>query len=214
MSVTISFDLWNTLIIPNPGYKDARNKLISRITGIDVDTVSAAHLKVKRVLDSINALGYSPRTRVCWNMLEVELNREFYYDFNIEFTQLVLDHPPLVDSSIVSWFNELLLSDIKVGITSNTNMISGNTLRDVLYTEYGFELKLLAWDMFSDEHSVAKPASLESFKWYNKTIHKAHVGDTVETDGLFATRLGWDFIHVRNPNDTIDYVNSYIKGLN
>lgn len=205
----LSFDLWNTLIEPNPDYKIARTKLLSERFDIEAGRVEQAHLKLKKLLDEMNNHGISLGARECWEMMCVALGGR-RDDFLFQSMQkIAYDNAPTIDQSLVRWFNGLA-NDYHVHILSNTNMISGQTLLAIL-RKHGIDTsKVKAY--FSDEVGLAKP-NVRFFEYLDFPVDAdsaAHIGDTFVTDGIGAKDYGIDFIHTPNPDRTIAVVEEYL----
>lgn len=175
----------------------------------DLRDIEAAHLLVKRTHDDLHFLGKSLSTVSCWEMFAVALETD-YKDVYTDIAQIFLENPPFIQQDVIDFINELNRENF-VSIISNTSMISGETIRDLLYSK---TIKLWPSEMvFSDEQKVAKP-NPQIFKCAGHQKHmypKAHVGDSDHFDGIGAKMAGLDFIKVESPADTIKNVQQYME---
>lgn len=205
----ISFDLWNTLITPNPLYKLSRNAVLADVLGVSQSSVSAAHYALKKHLDDMNDYGVSIGSRGCWSMLTciigVEVDEVKLFS---QMQELAKEHPPLINDHLATWLNRLAENN-EVYILSNTNMISGYTIREIL-NDRGLRLNYSRM-FFSDEHLVAKP-NVEFFRRMHMPHDgiRFHVGDNEWADGEGARRAGIQWVRVNSPLDTMNAVNRYL----
>lgn len=207
--VYLSFDLWNTLIKPNPAYKAARTKLLSQRFDIEESRVEQAHIKLKKLLDEMNNHGISLGARECWEMMCVALGGRRDDHLFQSMQTIAYEHAPFIEPALVRWFNGLA-HDFNVSILSNTNMISGQTLLAIL-RKHGIDTsKVKAY--FSDEIGLAKP-NVRFFEYLEFPVDAdgaAHVGDTFVTDGIGAQQYGIDFVMTPGPEQTVQIVESYL----
>lgn len=208
--VYISFDLWNTLITPNPAYKEARTQYLASKFDLPKARVEQAHLHIKKTLDAVNEAGMSLSSRDCWEMMCVSLGGQQDESLYKDMQFLAWENAPLMSEEIVQWLNELS-TIAQVSILSNTNMIQGQTLLAIL-RKHGVRTDLFRSTLFSDEHGIAKPnvRFFEQLEFPIDAQVRCHVGDTFVTDGIGANSAGIPFIHVSSPEDTICMVEDHL----
>lgn len=223
----ISFDFWNTLATPNSAFAELRTKILKRYSSLETeDQVRAAHKKLKGDFDA-----YAQKQGLCGFNLTItgallltlnanrDPNDDFFLDVNFqptavrlhrEIQQLALKHPPCITDRTIDMIHTLQSKDIGIGIVSNTNFITGATIRTILNNH---ALHFDAYT-FSDEVGFAKPhpnifcpiAEITSTREYGQAIH---IGDNEICDAGAET-LGIQSIIIKNPDDCVDYVNNNI----
>jgi FMN phosphatase YigB (HAD superfamily) len=188
--ITISFDFWNTIASPNPAYSIARNNFLSHMLGVDEETVIKTHRVVKSNLDNdAETLGVGHPSLLCVYVLCKAIYNE---EVGIPVTKLMaikrglddiaVQYPPLISDENVAEIKRVS-AEYGVGITSNTNFISGKALRRIL------ENRGLLFDfyIFSDEVGSSKPG----IDIFVHTIRQScctpsgilHIGDSKNCDG-------------------------------
>lgn len=211
--VCISFDLWNTLILPNPDYAVARTEWLSSLSGKDRETCAREHRALKALMDNLNSYGISLPSSQCWELLFERLE---YPNFSYEgIKAFISGYPPIMYEGLSDWLYSLgsrLALESKVALLSNTNFISGEVLRTCLKD------KLPPWVycLFSDSWGFSKP-SPKFFNLLNLTEEEKktaiHVGDSIFYDGKGAKQYGINFIKVTGPHETIEKVEEYLNAL-
>lgn len=127
--------------------------------------------------------------------------------------QSILQCPPIVGQNLQMMFAFLQVEGYKIGLTSNTSFISGYQLRQVL-TNQGIDPAFMAFTLFSDELSVAKP-NPRIFELITRAtgVHPReilHVGDNRLTDIHGARIVGLNTQYVASPDDTCEAVFQYL----
>lgn len=195
----VSFDVWNTLIQPNPDFAAARNEFLADTIGVPQFEVASIYKFVKGELDALaetRGVGYRPEA-VYRRFLD-ELGRDFsdWATLQRGVQRLFLEYPPLVRPDVVRTVKALDRHGVSISIASNTNFVTGETLGQAALDQWGVDW---LYKVFSDEIAVSKP---HNAFWNTVLTHAArrgvlpgeilHVGDNRICDGgcqLFGTRF-------------------------
>ena len=209
----ISFDMWNTLLIPNPDYAASRTRLISDTLNCSVEAVKVAYKEVKDWADNpatklqltpVDLMGILVRKlRPEW--LDVSPTAKL---LSTQLDVLFCGLPPIFAGPTMYAVRELAYRGITTSIASNTNFIGGATVRQAMPILMS-NLNPIAW-AFSDEVGYKKP-HLEFFQASHRNIRQQighgdlkaaeilHVGDCKIADGQGAHVAGTQFLHIPNP---------------
>lgn len=175
---SISFDFWQTLMVSNPNFKKAQEKLYKEFTGNDSKIFSDRRRVIKNELDAlVEATGVQPNSDSYFYKLLPELTLNERKDFNHYSSELFLKNPPVLREPEIDIIEELRRLDYRVYISSNTIFISGHTLAKVVYENFGIIKKNCK---FSDIVGVSKPNG-KMFEFDVKPDF--HIGDNLITDG-------------------------------
>lgn len=206
----ISFDVWNTLISANANYAEARTQTIAKYGKIGEGEAKEAYKKAKWIMDRAALEGNAECVAYAWNMLgrgiglmPVESAR-----LRFECEQWFLKFPPHVALDLPVHLR-YLAGRYDLSIKSNTNFISGNILRRACMFD---SWNCFEFMHFSDEHLLCKPDP----RFFLRTTMASpiplagrevlHVGDSEEYDGK-CVDIGFNFCHIKNPNDLLDKLN-------
>lgn len=214
-----SFDLWGTLIKPNPEFKKKRAGYFHIYflkhgvfrTGDEIDE---AFRSVWAYFDRYSQLfNKAPNPMEMYAMLIFKLRgslkdisrleMQFLYK---DVEMLFLAYPPtLYDDDTLPVLQELRLRDKSLSLLSNTSFIKGSTLDKVLETLNIKEHFLFR--LYSDEIGFSKPGE-ECFSMvHEKSSHPKdkiiHVGDDDSTDGIGALYYGFDHMIINTTELTI-----------
>lgn len=218
--VHISFDMWNTLISPNPNYKKERNIFMGLYFGVEVSEVEHVCEKVKDIGNTlIETTGFSlPAVHVIeWvgRHFDCRFDRHQALKLQKQIDDLFLKYPPIIQIGIVDMLKKLNMKGYSLSITSNTTMTTGKTLNDaceIISDQFVFT-------RFSDLVGFGKPSRLiyehvldTVCILKNKQVDPneiLHVGDNKEADFLGAHRMGFQTIYVQNPQDTVEKMRKY-----
>lgn len=210
----ISFDLWKTLIFSHPDFKRYRTLCLftecnHSPNSQQIDNLIADFSILEKSLDKyqIDWSGIQPEASY---IEEQVLNLLHQYDIHITFRKFLSlqfealqKYPPTWHPHLPTWLG-LLKDQYDLVLISNTMFIPGLhlylTLRDLL--NYFDVLR------FSDEVGHGKPG-IQIAK--NIVGIKYHVGDTIETDGVFAHRVGAGFLHVTDTDNVIDIIDQFLN---
>lgn len=209
----LTFDFWNTLARPNPHFAAARNnELHSFINGTrTVDEISTIYKTLKAELDQrAEARGEGFSTLDCFGFLLTELKAADEYPQYGKVVELMdriqtiaMTFPPIITDDTVRMLKRVQSENLNVAIISNTNFISGNTIRQIL-TSRGIRIHTT---VFSDECGFAKPTSEIFVNAMNQLSCSAeefvHIGDSEICDLNGAHNIGSTCLHIKDPEDAV-----------
>lgn len=220
-----TFDVWNTLIVANLEFSRLRTEAIAEAYGVTFEEAKEAYTSVKHFLDqSAEIAGICMSTPQCWKLLHSTmerirrkkgLNKAWVVDhqaLSAQCNELFKNNLPVFTEETKQILKGLKASGKKLGIISNTNFIPGH----LLYSELFQELDVFDSVLFSDDFGHAKPnyKTFESVRYMlqreddeygQPTI--VHVGDNLICDAG-ATRAGYNFQPVDNPNNLVEIFKS------
>ena len=228
--VCISFDMWNTLITPNPEYGAARANAIAELLGIPVEIVRIAYSEVHKQADTFqDTLGISiDHYALIYSFIErcgVIADKNLLAQETILYPEIckrVINllnttfdaHHPTFGEGVIEMFDELVEHDFKFGIISNTSFVRGRWLYELLRKEMHADFfKHVNFLLWSDETGMAKPSGkmFRTAKFISKRNKMIHVGDNIHTDGS-CIHNGYDqFIYTPNPNSTRARVEEFVN---
>lgn len=203
----IGFDLWGTLIKPNPLFRERRLDLIEKhIPYQNAKLISEELDIIKTDLNRIiEYSGWQPPKETILNMIEGRLgiSYEKAEEFMEDYQRLALIYSPeLYDSNTFKYIKELAsLHDLH--IVSNTMLLNGETLNKILD-----RMKIRGFfktASFSDQMDFSKP----SIKIHNIKFDY-FIGDSTVTDQVYAEKLNSEFILINKNNKTIKDVYNII----
>jgi HAD superfamily hydrolase (TIGR01549 family) len=213
----LSFDFWNTLVSPNPEYSKHRLALLSAFTGLDPEQAKAAYLRVKRNADTLaEVTGTSFSSYNIFRMFMHEanqpLNSEEIWRLHDRVQTLALSHPPIALPATIDALKAVRDEGYALGLVSNTNFITGTTLRSVI-SAWGVEFDTM---VFSDEEDSSKPNARLFCKMLNgyrgPPIHAyevMHIGDHKVCDYAGAISAGFAGYHLADVADLAPYLLKY-----
>jgi len=209
--MTISFDLWGTLIKSNPEFKAAKNDLIRKVSeqpNKDLlndyfinDVIS--QIKIKH--DSlIEYYGTQPNTQ----HLFAELCESFsipaskFDDFYGTYQNLLKRFPPLLYNEFTLPVLKELQSDGHIIIISSNTLFTGAFPLDAAIRSLG----ILPYSCrFSGSMGISKPDR----RMFNTTA-SIHVGDNIRTDGA-CVKAGLTFFQINSNDKTINDLYHYVS---
>lgn len=216
----ISFDFWNTLASPNKVYSDLRSAIIGSYTSLSHLESREVYKSLKSELDKNSELfGEGLSCIECFEKLLDKLkysgdnsNKSSARSLMRDVQNLARGICPEISRETTLMLHKLRFQGYGICLVSNTNFISGATLRYVLQKEYGVFFDVM---LFSDEEMTAKP-SIDMFNKAAKLMGVAnqdvmHVGDNIICDIQGAKNAGMQTLHVKNPQDTLEQIKKYIK---
>jgi putative hydrolase of the HAD superfamily len=214
-----SFDLWNTIIKPNPEYKRQRMRYfhiycLKRGVLKDGEEIEQTFRDVWKYFDSVSQLfGKAPNCLEMYAMVIFRLtgslkdltplNMEIMYQ---ELEKIFLEHhPALYDADTLPVLEELQLRGKTLSLLSNTSFIRGNTLEKVLENldvKHRFMFRL-----YSDQIGYSKPCR-ECFRLVDDKLpydveDVIHVGDNELADGAGAQEYGFGHVIINSNQFTI-----------
>jgi putative hydrolase of the HAD superfamily len=191
----VSFDAWNTVLLPNPVYADKRSKLLAAMYSLSVTDARRAYTSVKKHFDGLaetSGVGF-PVQHVCDTLDHKLTGRErkgHATGLQTALEQAFFENPPTVLPELVSALMRITQSGRTIGILSNTNFISGQVLRTAVFDKLDLQFTTL---LFSDEHRMSKPnpafyakmaaAAQAGNKHVTGPANILHIGDMARTDG-------------------------------
>lgn len=173
----ISFDAWNTLIVPNLEFSRARSELIAATYEISFEQAKAAYTQTKRFLDTAAELdGYGTSCVNVYRLLNAQLknklNKEQLVELRSKVNELFEAMPPTLPQELVDVLIELKNNGFTMNILSNTNYVGGEQLMKVVFDKR-LGKNFFDFTLFSDEHSVAKPHG-DFFHMMHREVNKLH----------------------------------------
>jgi putative hydrolase of the HAD superfamily len=218
MIAHVSFDVWNTLIKPNPEFSLNRTTLIALALNLDTDYVKRAYTHVKHVVDTIaettgEAFSTPEVYQLFFRACGVSVSGRLADEIRLAVDELFNRFPPTIVDSVYQTLNELQSREITVSIASNSNFISGHVMHPWLQSQLG---ERFLFNRYSDVIGTAKP----SIKFFDSVyegvmIHHPdlldrsnilHVGDNPTCDGYGAVNAGMHSVLVPSPDQLCDLV--------
>lgn len=199
MYKAFSFDLWNTLIVSNPAFKEARSEQWSNFWQISKDLLASTLAQLDRETDKLaerKGIQTDFRERVIYlaECLNVPLPTEddLYFLYQVQ-ERLFLEHLPfLSEPDLPALLAELQKRGARLFLVSNTGFIAGRTLRMAMQ-ELGIGTH---WEarFFSDEIGFSKPDKRIFAPLTHETglspTDMLHIGDNFMTDYQGARKVG------------------------
>lgn len=202
----IGFDLWNTLIKPNPLFRERRLDLIKKYIPGEPDEVSKELDIIKHDLNRvIEYSGWQPPKEVILQMFTGRLNIDYddAEEFMKDYQRLALIYSPILYDETTYEHLEKMSKVHELHLVSNTMYLTGKTLNEIL-TRIGI-VNFFKTRSFSDQMGDSKPST----KIYNLQFDY-FVGDTEITDGEYANRLQSKFILINKNNQNLKDVYNII----
>jgi putative hydrolase of the HAD superfamily len=214
----VSFDVWNTIVKPNPEFASTRTKLIAIALNLDPDYVKTAYTKVKRFVDGCaeNSDGAAFTTdevyKLLFSSLHVPVSPGLAREIRETVDELFKRFPPIIVPSVVTLFDYLRKQGITASIGSNSNFISGTVMHPYLQSVLGERAAGDAYlfGVYSDLVVTAKPSKLffdaVAFKtnvYRDDSVARAeilHVGDNEICDVEGARRAGMHSLLIGSPD--------------
>lgn len=213
----VSFDVWKTLIEPNPEFGTARKRVLEEAFDLPPEVVEAAYRKVKDGADAeaeINGVGYT--SAQVYERLLTALDRPTtdWWGLRMEFERLFELHPPVVLPSVIDTLRTLQMEGFGLSIASNTNFIQGTCLSRAALDRWDVHW---TFKVFSDQLGVAKPSPMlwHAVQAQARILSDAapaqilHVGDNKVCDGG-CRDFGIQFLHINGPADLAEAISGII----
>lgn len=212
----ISFDAWNTLLIPNIRFAEQRTLMLSDAFKVDIDVAKEAYTHTKRFLDTIAEMNGSGLS--CSNVYSMlngwfknTLSSDELNKLQTDIATLFIEFPPLILPKIIEHLHHLHHNDYTLGILSNTNFVSGTVLHQVFDNTFGDTF--FASALYSDLEVMSKPnpnffqamvddVTAFNHNQLNRTVQYqniCHIGDNLITDVYGATNIGIRALHTISP---------------
>lgn len=191
----ISFDLWNTLIKSNPNFAKARLDYLQTICSKSRNEINNILFDVKGEFDQLTMIhGIHYDSRFLWKIIikRLEISTRSVIDIEEYCEGLFLDHYPQLYSSNTKGILESLARKYELYLLSNTMLIKGETLEEVLKKHGIYEL--FESRVFSDRILASKPHP-KAFESLHIRTHLLaseiiHVGDNEVCDKRGAFEYG------------------------
>lgn len=217
----ISFDFWNTIVRPNPIFKEKRAELIGTLFNNQFSKyeIDSAFSKIGKEYNEHQQAGNAAILPL--DLLKSVLNEikpssnvhlnELYNQINILF----LAYPPFIEPSFYKIIDLINKKGKTCSITSNTAFISGSVI--IEYLENCNLLHHFSFTIFSDEFGFGKPGSkifdyltakaIECKSIGDKT-NILHIGDNLEADYNGAIQSSLTAFHLLDNNLLKNHRNS------
>ena len=216
---TISFDVWGTLVKPNPEYSKQRvDFLKSYVTDENQIATNLKHLKKdvdKRAEKNGMQFNIHDLYKIFLHSLNITHNKLPVNDYISFCNSCMINNPPILMSQTHNLLEFLKANDYRIMLASNNVFSSGKIMRTVL-------MKLGLFDyfydcIFSDEVGFAKPHH-EFFKQLHQKSHTfaeqiLHTGDNIDTDMLGARSYGMKLHLCEKGYDSTESVNKLLETL-
>ena len=198
----ISFDVWGTLIEPNPDFKIARNAFIAERFNIDDSHVEHVHNKTKELINELAIMkGRAPSCNETYQLYLILLGASTVNltEVRSKFEELFWKYPPILNKYLSRNIQKLQSMGKMVGVASNSNFITGSIITKFLETG---DINI-NFSVFSDMTRYAKPNSV-----FFSTVHQhahymtpfVHIGNDPTFD-IVQEHLGEIIsIIVKNPS--------------
>lgn len=205
----ISFDVWNTLISPNPLFAEKRDEFLSRVSGLPKERVRLSYKDLKTELDreaEQEGIGYFTDGIYQSLAIDIRLSSSDSSYLRGGLEALFFEHPPIVLESTKHIVTSLYERGYTLSIASNTNFMRGWVLDKAALSQIGIRWN---FQLYSDMIARSKPHS----KFWLKVLSEAkeslliednseilHVGDNKICDGGCMTK-GIQYQYVANPGE-------------
>lgn len=209
----ISFDFWNTIVRPNPLFKEKRAKLIGTLFNHPFSKyeIDSAFSKIGKEYNAHQQAGNSviPPLDLLKSVLnEIKPNSNVnFIELHNQISILFLQYPPFIEPSFYDIIDLINKKGKTCSITSNTAFISGSVI--VKYLENCNLLNCFSFTIFSDEFGFGKPSSrifdhltikvIECKSIVDKT-NILHIGDNLESDYNGAMQSSLTAFHLFDKN--------------
>ncbi len=206
----ISFDIWNTLIAPNPKFKQERIEYLSKELSLSQHEVEYAYRNIKDGADltaEIHGICYP--SKILYEHLLSSLGRQDidWWTVRQGIEEIFAKNPPHVLPEIIDSLRRLQ-EKFTLSIASNTNFIRGEALNNVVLEKWGIDW---SFQVFSDKINRPKP----HIDFWLSVIKLAgvvpseilHIGDNKICDGG-CVHANIQFKYANNPNELLAILNS------
>lgn len=207
----VSFDVWNTIVKPNPEFAQHRTKLIALILNLDVDFVKQAYTKTKRVVDG-TAFSTPGVYRLLFASCGVSVSSGLAREIRETVNELFRKHPPIIvptNVELMSWLHD---EGFTTSIGSNSNFVSGDVMHPFLEQALGHKFE---FGVYSDLIGHGKPAPqffnlihsrLRAFRPDARCEEILHVGDNYICDVRGAVQNGMTGLLIESPDVLMERV--------
>lgn len=213
----VSFDVWNTIVKPNPEFALYRTKLLALILNLDVDFVKRAYTTTKRVVDSAAEIdGTAFSTPEVYKLLfaacGVSVSPGLAREIRETVDEVFRKHPPIIVPTNVELMGWLHDEGFTTSIGSNSNFVSGDVMHPFLEEALGHKFQ---FGVYSDLIGHGKPAP-QFFNLIHTRLRNIrpdalceeilHVGDNNICDVQGATSHGMSGLLIESPDVLMERV--------
>ena len=219
--LSVTFDLWDTLLNDQPGYDRRRREI--RCTGM-LNVLSSHGLKPSRnkLLEAYDRSGAWLQTawqthkelstldqarRIATEAVEtLPENTELMQELDDAYVKPVLELPPRLSGEAVETLTGIRDRSLRIGLICNIGRSSGKILRDLL-SDFRI-LDFFSATIFSDEIGIRKPdrrifeAAASRLSVDISTI--VHIGDHPEADAWGAKQAGMKAVLLELPSELLE----------
>jgi putative hydrolase of the HAD superfamily len=220
----ISFDLWLTLIKSHPEFKKHRADFLRKEfnpRGFSLTEVIEIVQKTDKVSDRINEInGKKLQTELMYNRILLKLgnkpemiNEDLLVEIKTIGNELFMNYQPeFLNTSILPMLDTLKAMGFNLNLSSNTGFIEGNVISQTLKNLNIFEY--FDFCIYSDEINASKPSYNFFEKVYEQINYKKsevlHIGDNYKADYEGALNYGFNALHIKNKQYTINDITRYL----
>jgi FMN phosphatase YigB (HAD superfamily) len=222
----VSFDFWNTIVRPNPLFKEKRAELIrtlfkDQFSKYAIDSAFSLIGKEYNDYQQSGNAAILPLDLLKTVIKKIEPNSNInFIELYSQINTLFLAYPPFIEPSFYDIIDQINKKGKTSSITSNTAFISGSVI--IKYLENCNLLDHFTFTIFSDEFGFGKPSS----KIFDHLTIKAiecknvidrtnilHIGDSLESDYNGAIQFGLSAFHLIH-NDLLKYHRNALHAIN
>lgn len=212
--LTISLDVWNTLIQYNPECGKHRYSELSKLLGVDEAVVVEKYRDLKTYADSKaeeHGLCQSQK-HIYTELLSCSTTKDLYwFDVRDVVQRVFIKYPPLIHPAMtcVLYKIQMCLLDrkqinVEFGIASNNNFISGDVINQTVLRHFRNDF---AFQVHSTDVECAKP----SINFIKHVVSKSgrspdnivHIGDNPVCDN-FSPHV--QSVIIKNPANCLQYL--------
>lgn len=188
-----TLDLWGTLILTNPEFKQKKITLLQQMTSKTPLEINSCFNLLKAKYDN-TAVKSEFMFEQLKQTLEIPLSIEEIMD---SYYTLFKQNPPLLCEPELGTFLNKIAKKHSIYLISNTLFVKGAILKDTLNTAYNGFLDSFSDLIFSDEVGYAKPDEAIFDLAYAQMTNICkdevlHIGDNIFTDKEGAQSFGFN----------------------
>lgn len=197
-----SFDLWGTLLKPNPAFKEARTEYFfehfnrKKLTHSQIESIFLQMADMHNTTAEVTGIGFTALELYTMVLFQMgydlsTVQRRDMISIYLQMENLFLKFHPFLFNDVGYVLEKLKHRGATLSILSNTGFASGKTMRVILDKLEIF--KFFQFPIFSDEMGMSKP-NIYIFKRIEELHHLhnpfvtlpaseiLHVGDSVKAD--------------------------------
>lgn len=214
----LSMDVWNTLIVPNSDFSKARVEYLSKRIVREPSEVKEAWAAVKKEVDSplFSETGCLSTLEVYQKLLSIFPGiwaLDAVEEMKSDVSHLFLQYPPIQALGALEAMMFFHLRGHAIGISSNSNFISGTVMHQFLEKTFG---SIFSFSVYSDLIGQAKPHK----KFFDAVMVASgaspsdliHVGDDALRDGASVVH-GIPYVHTRPSSNLLTTMKEALNAL-